>query len=93
MAAQQLQFSVGDWLKATGYSKYEPIFLKHGYASYHVVKELTWDDLKAAGVEGYVADILADHVDSLKAMSEDEAIRELSVSVLVYAWLIIVCLY
>ena len=44
------------------------------------------DDLDAAGVEGVQALILAASVESLMAMSlsEDEAIRELSVSVLVY---------
>ena len=87
MAAQL--FSVGDWLRASGYSKYEPEFLKHGYASYDAIVKLTRDDLRAAGVPGH----LTSEVDDLKAVSEDEAIRILSVSVLVYAWLIIVCLY
>ena len=87
MAGQQ--FCVA-WLKAIGYSQCAPEFLKHGYASYHAVIGLTLSELQAAGVR--YPNTLASHVDGLKAVSEDEAIRELSVSVLVYAWLIIVCL-
>ena len=87
-----MAFSVGAWLRATGFSKYEPSFRKHGYASYHTVKELSSDELSAAGVEDRDVVYLANDVDTLKAVSEDEAIRELSVSVLLYAWLIIVCL-
>ena len=78
-------FSVRNWLKAIDYSKYEPIFLKNGYTSYDAVANLTKNDIAGLGVP-------ASRVASLKAVSEDEAIRELSVSVLVYAWLIIVCL-
>ena len=85
-------FSVRNWLKVIGYSKYEPNFLNHGYASYNAITNLTENNLKAAGVGGFDAGYLASYVDNLKAVSEDEAIRELSVSVLVYAWLIIVCL-
>ena len=87
-----MAFSVGAWLKATGYSQYEPNFRKHGYTSYHTVKELSRVDLEAAGVKDYGITRLASDVDYLKAVSEDEAIRKLSVSVLVYTWLIIVCL-
>ena len=77
-----MAFSVGGWLKATGFSHYEPNFRKHGYASYHAVKELSLNELSAAGVEDDYVETLASDVDTLKAMSEDEAIRELSVSVL-----------
>ena len=87
-----MAFSVGAWLRATGLAEYEPNFRKHGYTSYHAVKELSRVELKAAGVEDYYISHLARAVDYLKAVSEDKAIRELSVSVLVYAWLIIVCL-
>ena len=79
-------FSVGDWLRASGCSEYEPEFLKHGYASYDAIVKLTRDDLEAAGAPGHLAFVV-------KAVSQDEAIRILSVSVLVYTWLIIVCLY
>ena len=83
-----MAFSVTAWLKAIEESEYESKFLQHGYTSYHDVVKLTVDDLEAAGVpEGLVSD-----VHDLKALSEDEAIQALSVSVLVYAWLIIVCL-
>ena len=72
------QFSVRDWLKAIDESEYEPNFLKHGYASYDAIANLTENELEAAGVP----DRLASDVDYLKAVSEDEAIRMLSVSVL-----------
>ena len=85
MAAEQ--FCVA-WLKAIDYSQYAPKFLKHGYVSYHAILGLTLSELQAAGLPG----VLTSYVGDLKAVSEDEAIRELSVSVLVYAWLIIVCL-
>ena len=85
MAASQ--FCVA-WLKEIGYSEYAPEFLKHGYASYHAIIGLTRSQLEAVGLPGY----LISDVEALQAVSEDEAIRELSVSVLVYAWLIIVCL-
>ena len=90
MAAQQ--FSVRAWLKSIDGSEYETNFLNHGYQSYDDVVTLTRDDLKAAGVAEDHLDYVYDRVNDLKAVSEDEAIRELSVSVLVYAWLIIVCL-
>ena len=57
----------GDWLRASGYSEYEPEFLKHGYASYDAIVKLTRDDLVAAGVPGH----LASEVDDLKAVSEE----------------------
>ena len=72
------QFSVRDWLKAISVSKYEPNFLKHGYSSYDAITNLTVNKLKGAGLPEY----LARNVDYLKAVSEDAAIRELSVSVL-----------
>ena len=82
-------FSVRNWLKAIDYYyEYERIFLKNGYTSYDAVANLTKNDIEGLGVLWP----LASYVDYLKAVSEDEAIRELSVSVLVYAWLIIVCL-
>ena len=68
-----MAFSVGAWLKATGYSQYEPNFRKHGYTSYHTVKELSRVDLEAAGVKDYGITRLASDVDYLKAVSEDEA--------------------
>ena len=86
MAAQQ--FSVRDWLKAAGWpSSTESKFLSNGYTTYSSIVKLSRDDLRAAGLGG-----LSDEVDDLKALgSEEEAIRVLSVSELVYAWLIIVC--
>ena len=89
MAAQQ--FSIRDWLKAAGWPRsYESIFLSNGYTTYSSIVKLSRDDLEAADLED-----LSDEVDDLKALgSEDQAIRVLSVSELVYActWLIIVCL-
>ena len=87
MAAQQ--FSVREWLKAVDESDYESEFLSNGYVSYDAIVKLSEDDLEAAGIPGR----LANDVETLKALgSEEEAIRVLSVSELVYAWLIIVCL-
>ena len=83
-----MAFSVDAWLRATGFSKYESNFRKHGYTSYHTVKELSREHLEAAGVKDYN---IARDVDYLKAVSEDEAIRELSVSVLVYKCMVDVC--
>ena len=83
MAAQL--FSVYDWMRATGWSnhvQYEKILLEHGYNSYASCVNLTEADLLAAGVDDTSAQRIADEVKVLRAVgSEEDAVRELSVSV------------
>ena len=81
MAAEP-QFSVRDWLRAVNYSHYEKNFIEHGYKTYHSCVSLSEADLLAAGVSDSVAALLADKVEELRTWSEEDAIRELSVSML-----------
>ena len=80
MAAHQ--FSLHEWLRAAGRSKYEKILLEHGCNSYESCFNLSKADLLAAGVDDDDAGKLADEAEVLRAVgSKEDAIRELSVSV------------
>ena len=82
MAAEP-EFSVRDWLRAVNYSRYEKNFIEHGYKTYHSCVSLSEADLLAAGVSGDSdAAWLALKVEELRTWSEEDAIRELSVSML-----------
>ena len=83
MAAQL--FSIHDWMRATGWLnhvQYGKILLEHGYNSYASCVNLSKADLLAAGVDDTSARRIADEVKELRAVgSEEDAVRELSVSV------------
>ena len=83
-------FSVQAWLRAARCSEYEKKLLNHGCHSYESCANLSKADLLAAGIVDSLG-ILADRVEELRAVgSEKDAIRELSVSIIIYTSF---CLY
>ena len=76
-------------VRAAGWSKYESNFVHHGFDSYDDIVKITEADLLATGVKDVVAANIANSVKTLREISEEEAIRELSVSIS-SVWLIIV---
>ena len=75
------RFSIYNWLRAVGWSKYEKSLVEHGYDTYPSCVNLSKADLRAAGVDDSHVDFLANRIEALKAISEEDAIQELSVSI------------
>ena len=75
------QFSIYNWLRAAGWSKYEKNLVEHGYDTYPSCVNLSKADLRAAGVDDSHVGYLANRIEELKAISEEDAIQELSVSI------------
>ena len=75
------QFSIYNWLRATEWSEYEKNLVEHGYDTYTSCVSLSKADLRAAGVDDSDIDYLAYRIEDLKAISEEDAIQELSVSI------------
>ena len=75
------QFSIYNWLRAVGWSKYEKNLVEHGYDTYTSCVALSKADLRAAGVDDSDVVYLANRIEDLKAISEEDAIQKLSVSI------------
>ena len=78
------QFSIYNWLRAVYCPEYEKNLVERGYDTYTSCVSLSKADLRAAGVDDSVADsvdFLAYRIEDLKAISEEDAIQELSVSI------------
>ena len=75
------EFSIYNWLRAADWSEYEKNLVEHGYDTYTSCVHLSEADLRAAGVDDSDAVGLAYRIEDLKAISEEDAIQELSVSI------------
>ena len=73
-------FNLERWLKAIGASHYTAAFTGHGLVSYERCINISEDDLRAVGVNDDT-DVWMDRVKELRKLSEEDAVKLLSVSI------------
>ena len=74
-------FDVARWLKALGYSQYSAALRARGYVDYERCVNLSEEDIRAVGVNDS-DDVwrLTERVKDLSKLSEEDAVKLLSVS-------------
>ena len=74
-------FNLELWLKVADFPEHTAAFTSHGLVSYEKCINLSEDDLRAVGVNNDVhVELLMDRVKELRKLSEEDAVKLLSVS-------------